>query len=282
MLDARAISPLNYSDMHTAASSPSTQLTPLFSSAEVEVFQRDGYAIVRGLADADLVREMTEATHFGLEHRIEPIEYEADVQYPGSPSSRAAEGGATVRRLKEAQSRHPAFTRWVSHPGVVGRLQQLLRPRIVLPLAHHNCVMTKHPAFSSETHWHQDIRYWSYQRPELVSLWLGLRRETTENGCLQLIPESHRMTFARDRYDDALFFRQDIPENQQLIATKIFTELEPGDALFFHCRTLHAAGRNLTSQPKFSVVFTFRPEENAPLPGSRSAAMPELLLPAAT
>ena len=142
--------------------------------------------------------------------------------------------------------------------------------------------MTKQPAYSSETHWHQDIRYWTYQQPNLVSLWLGLRRETKENGCLQLIPGSHRQSFERERYDEALFFRQDFAPNQELIATRIFAELEPGDALFFHCRTLHAAGRNLTSEPKFSVVFTFRPAENLPLPGSRSAAKPELLLPAAT
>jgi phytanoyl-CoA hydroxylase len=55
--------------------------------------------------------------------------------------------------------------------------------------------------------------------------------------------------------------------------------LDPGDVLFFHCRTFHAAGRNQTSEIKFSAVFTFRPADNSPKPGTRSAAMPELLLP---
>lgn len=265
--------------MSSTASPHTLSVETLFNAEEVERFQRDGYAIVKGLAGGELVSEMTDATLLGLERRIEPIEYEADVQYPGSPSSRTAEGGGTIRRLKEAQSRHPSFTRLVTSPAVVGRLRQLLGPRIVLPLAHHNCVMTKQPAYSSETHWHQDIRYWSYQQPELVSLWVALRRETKENGCLQLIPGSHRAEYPRSSYDDALFFRQDLPENQKCIATKIHAELEPGDALFFHCRTLHAAGRNQTAEPKFSVVFTFRPEQNSPRPGSRSAAMPELLLP---
>jgi phytanoyl-CoA hydroxylase len=250
-----------------------------FSPEERARFESDGYVIVRQLADQETVHRMMETTFVGLAGPIEPVEYEADVQYPGAPPSRAAEGGQTVRRLKEAHARHPVFTHWVASPPIVGRLQQLLGERVVMPLAHHNCVMTKHAAFSSETNWHQDIRYWSYQRPELVSLWLALGHETTENGCLYVIPGTHRMDFARNRFDDAIFFRQDLPENQELIAKKVTVELEPGDALFFHCKTLHAAGRNKTIQPKFSVVFTFRPESYRPLPGSRSAPMPELLLP---
>ena len=71
--------------------------------------------------------------------------------------------------------------------------------------AHHNCVMTKNPGYSSETHWHQDIRYWSFQQPELVSVWTALGREHKGNGCLRVLPGSHQgpdykhvETFAKD------------------------------------------------------------------------------------
>jgi phytanoyl-CoA hydroxylase len=112
-----------------------------------------------------------------------------------------------------------------------------------------------------------------------VNAWLALGPETPENGCLMLIPGTHRLTLPRDRYDAALFLREDLPENQPLIESRVTAELSPGDTLFFHARTFHAAGRNATTQAKFSVVFTFRPADNLPRPGSRSAAMPELLLP---
>jgi phytanoyl-CoA hydroxylase len=250
-------------------------LTP----AEREQFARDGFVIVRGLADDALRREMLEVTHDHLAREIGPIEYEADLHYPGAPSSLQSEGGRTVRRLKQAHSRHAVFTEWLSSPALLGRLAQLLGPQIVAPLVHHNCIMTKQPRFSSETGWHQDIRYWSFQRPELVNVWLALGHEEPHNGCLRLIPGSHRLSLDRDRYDDALFLRPDQPENQALMSTAVEAALEPGDVLLFHCRTFHAAGRNETGAPKFSVVFTFRPADNLPLPGTRSAAMPELLLP---
>ncbi len=253
--------------------------SPRFPAADVKQFQRDGYVIARQLVDGRLRQEMLQAALDGLERTIEPIEYEADLKYVGAPNSRDARGGHTVRRLKQVHARHMAFTRWVIAPELVGRLQQLLGNEIVMPLAHHNCIMTKQPHYSSDTGWHQDIRYWSFHRDELVSVWVALGQETPENGCLKLIPGSHKIDFDRNRLDDALFLRPNLSENQELIDSQIHAELKPGDVLFFHCRTLHAASRNYTDDTKFSVVTTFRPGDNPPVPGTRSASLPELLIP---
>jgi phytanoyl-CoA hydroxylase len=249
-----------------------------FSVEEMAQFERTGFVIVRGLADREICRQMMECTRATLAVPFGPVEYEADLHYPGAPDSRRAAGGDTVRRLKEVHGRHPVFTQFVTQPALVARLQQLLGSPVVMPLAHHNCVMTKHPRYGSETGWHQDIRYWSFERPELVSVWLALGPETPENGSLYLIPGTHTLAIGRDRLDEALFLRTDLPENAALISQKVPAELEPGDVLIFHCRTFHAAGRNHTDQTKYSVVFTFRPADNPPRPGTRSALMPELLL----
>jgi phytanoyl-CoA hydroxylase len=245
---------------------------------QVQQFERDGYVIARQLAAQELVDRMLEATLHDASRLVEPIEFEADLQYPGAPRSRDVDGGRTVRRLKQAHARGYVFTEWITSPQVVNCLTQLLGPEIVCPLAHHNCVMTKHPAFSSDTGWHQDIRYWSFDRPELVTVWLALGPERPENGCLRVIPGSHRIALDRNRFDEALFFRPDLAANAELIAQAVPAELEAGDVLFFHCKALHAASRNFTGLTKYSVVFTFRAADNRPRPGSRSAQSPELLI----
>jgi len=249
-----------------------------FSPAEVLRFNELGYAIVRNACESHLVERMAEVTKYGLTHRIEPLEYESDLKYPGAPESKAADGGQTVRRLKQALSRDYAFIEWAQHPAILSRLRQLLGDQIVCPLAHHNCIMTKEPRFSSDTGWHQDLRYWSFTRPDLVSVWLALGPERKENGCLQLIPGSHRQSYPASSFDRALFFRSDLPENQEVLTNRVLAELNPGDVLFFHARTLHAATRNFSQQTKFSVVLTFRAADNPPLPETRSSASPELLL----
>lgn len=249
------------------------------SPAEQDDFRRNGYLILRGFTDSAQVAMLHGVAENQLRRQTAPVEYEADLHYPGAPESRSAEGGRTVRRLLQAQARHPAFTQWLNQAPLITCLQQLLGPEVVMPLAHHNCIMTKQPRFSSDTGWHQDIRYWAFERPELINAWLALGPERTDNGCLRLIPGSHRVNLAKQQFDSASFFREDLAENQALLDQAIDAELDAGDLLLFHCRTLHAASRNYSNQTKFSAVFTFRAGDNHPLPGTRSASLPELLLP---
>jgi phytanoyl-CoA hydroxylase len=208
-----------------------------------------------------------------------PVEYEADLGYPGSPAHRQAEGGDTPRRLLHAYSRDEVFRRWSAGAAVGDHLRALFgNDDVRLSQCHHNCTMTKHPGYSSATLWHQDIRYWSFDRPELISVWLALGTETVRNGALKVIPGSHKLTLDRGRFDGALFLRPELEENKALIARSVPVALEPGDVLFFHCRVLHAAGMNLTDEVKHSIVFTYHTADNAPIPETRSAQLPGIAL----
>lgn len=247
----------------------------MFTPEQLAQFSRDGYTIERALAPRELCARLLTRAQEDLAQARLPLEYEADVGYPGAPASHTASGGRTVRRLLQAYDRDELFQAWARHPKSLARLRQLLGSDIVLPLAHHNCIMTKQPRHSSDTLWHQDIRYWSYARPELVSVWLALGDETVANGALRLVPGTHRIDFDSARFDTARFFRTDLAENQTLLRTEKVAELQAGDVLFFHARTLHAAGRNTTDATKFSLVFTYRPKDNLPLAG-RSAATREI------
>jgi phytanoyl-CoA hydroxylase len=244
---------------------------------DIESFHRDGYLLVPGLCpEASLVKLRQVCTEH-LHPLLGPAEFEADLDYPGSPESREALGGHTPRRLLNAYSRDPSFRRWATGPLVGGLLAQLFgRSDVMLSQAHHNCVMTKYPGHSSATLWHQDIRYWSYERPELISVWLALGRENSRNGVLNLIPGSHRLDIDSGRMDGARFLRSGLGENKALIKTARNFELAAGDVLFFHCRTLHAAGMNLNDQVKLSAVFTYHLSDNKPLANTRSAALPSI------
>jgi phytanoyl-CoA hydroxylase len=251
----------------------------VFSSAELAQFARDGFVIARGLVPQASCEAMKALALRHLAAGIQPLEYEAQVRYPGAPASLDAPGGRTVRRLLQACAREPLYRDCATSPELTIRLHQLLGSPLELSQAHHNCIMTKNPAFSSATGWHQDIRYWSFRKPELVSVWLALGPEHEENGCLWLVPGSHNMEFRPDQYDDDRFFRADFVENRRILQTKVAAELDEGDVLFFHCRLLHAAGQNRTALTKFAAVFTYHAAGNRPLPGTRSASFPDISLP---
>ena len=257
---------------------PAHDDVPGFTQVEIDCFKRTGYVVVRALATEALRVRMLAISKAHLAATIAPIEYEADVQYPGAPASHDAPGGRTARRLLRACERDPVFREWATSPPLARRLQQLLGPRVELSQAHHNCVMTKDPRYSSLTHWHRDVRYWSFERPDLVSVWLALGPERQENGCLLVLPGSHTLDVLPEQLDAAQFLRSDIEDNRALLATQVPVELEPGDVLFFHARLFHAAGHNRTRETKLSVVFTYHAADNHPSAGTRSAALPDIAL----
>lgn len=245
--------------------------------ADVHRFERDGYIIVRGMLDPLEVTTLLSVIEASLDPPLAPVEFEADVHYPGAPVSRSAPGGATPRRLLHAFSRDKLFQTAAGASGVIERLRRLIgSDAIMLSQNHHNCVMTKYPGFSSQTSWHQDIRYWSFDRPELVSTWLALGSETRENGGLLVIPGSHKLDLDRGCLDAALFLRTDLVSNRELIEQAVTVELSAGDMLLFHSRTFHAAGQNLTQDIKRSLVYTYRAADNEPIPETRSANFPDI------
>jgi phytanoyl-CoA hydroxylase len=136
--------------------------------------------------------------------------------------------------------------------------------------------MTKHPGFSSATLWHQDVRYWSFERPELISIWFALGEETSANGALQVIPGTHRLAIDTQRLDADLFLRPELEENWPLIERAEVVALNPGDVLLFHCRLFHAAGRNTSDDVKLSAVFTYHQKDNRPQQNTRSDRFPSI------
>jgi len=252
-------------------------LQPGLTPAQLEAFARDGFLAMRQLASVERVASMRSRVLEQVEQSIEPIEYEADVAYPGAPNSRNAEGGHTARRLLQAYDRDPLFADWTADARVTAIAAQLLDSWDVwLTPNHHNCVMTKQPRFSTATAWHRDLRYWSFQTPRLVNAWLALGDETLANGCMQVLPGSHHRTIAAEQLDDAQFLRPEHADNAALIDTAVDVTLAPGDVLFFDARVFHAAGANTTDDIKLSMVASYFGADNAPVPGSRSARLPAI------
>jgi phytanoyl-CoA hydroxylase len=257
-----------------AVSIDETQFTP----EELIAFNAEGWFVARKLIPDEYLDTMRRVTNRDLVSHEGDVEYEAELRYPGAPQSIDAKGGRTIRRLRQAISRDPVFCRLLKETFLLNRLRQLVGNHVVMPLAHHNCIMTKQPQFSSDTGWHQDTRYWSFSTPDLVNLWIALGPEDTGNGCLRVLPGTHHQPVEQDQIDELKFLRTDVARNQPLLRTARPVELRPGDALFFHACLFHSATRNFSDHAKHSVVFTFRRLDNAPRPGTRSAALPELLL----
>jgi phytanoyl-CoA hydroxylase len=257
---------------------PSSTGYKMLTTEQLNNFKVNGYLILPAFAEQTFCEEVIAIAKHDISKQIMPIEYEADTHYPGAPRSRQAEGGMTPRRLLDAAARHPLLAGWSTNDSLREILLQLLGPSVFLSQAHHNCIMTKQPEFSSTTGWHRDSRYWHFERAELISAWLALGNETPENGCLWVVPNSQRWEVEPHQLDSNQFLLMDSAKNRDQLARATPVALNQGDLLLFHSNLFHAAGQNTTDQTKFSLVFTYRAESNPPLPCTRSSQKPEVKL----
>lgn len=72
---------------------------------QVATLREQGFAVVRNFASPPVRQALRELALQHLAQTVDPVEYEADLKYPGAPSSRLAAGGQTVRRLLDAYGR---------------------------------------------------------------------------------------------------------------------------------------------------------------------------------
>lgn len=233
------------------------------TSKQVQSFQRDGFLLIKGFADTSLCDAIRIKALEHLEQEIEPIESEEEYQRIGASNQ-------TIRRLRQVYDREDVFASWMTNKEIRPILRQLLGEQPVLLLAHHNSIMTKLPQKSSITSWHQDIRYWHYENDNLLSVWLSLGDEFLQNGLLEFIPGSHKMTFSADQFDERSSFRDDLEKNKEIISKRVHYNLQKGDIVLFHAKTLHYAHQNETDKTKISFVYSLRGTSNKPIKGTRS------------
>lgn len=249
------------------------------SFAQIQQFKIDGYLVLPKLIsehDIDAIRALTQ-TH--LDTRVEPFELEADVHYPGAPVNTKAEGGTTIRRLLMAYQRDEPFKHLAGHPGITSGVKEILDSQhCILNPNHHNCIMTKQPAYSSETLWHRDTRYWNFSDKYLINAWFALGDELEKNGAMKILPGSHRWEIQEHALDDDQFLKLDHPDNQDRLKTQRLVTLNKGDVLLFSAHCFHAAGKNRTQQSKLSMVFTYHGDKTSPIEGTHSASREEIKL----
>jgi phytanoyl-CoA hydroxylase len=244
----------------------------ILSEQQVHEFIRDGYIVLPGLLTADVIANCIQITDEHKTSQVPPFELEADVSYPGAPKSRQSEGGKTIRRLLDAYTRNNCFANIAAKTEVLNAIQQLLRSdEVYLNPNHHNCVMTKEPAYSSQTNWHRDTRYWSFNNKYLINAWFALGSEQQENGGMLVLPGSHRWEVENDALDAAQFLRDDHESNKARLSLAKNIDLNAGDCLLFSAHCFHAAGKNVTHLSKYSLVFTYHGDMTQSLPNSKSS-----------
>ena len=243
------------------------------SQEQLDSYNRDGFLLIRNFLDKKECEIIKDIAKVHLKHKIEPIETE--YEYIGIDKD---EYKTSVRRLRQVYDRDIVFKNWMQNAEIKPILEQVLNEKPILVTAHHNSIMTKLAKTSTHTCWHRDSRYWHYEGKNLVSIWLALGKENSQNGVLEFIPGSHKMQLSEESFDEKSFFREDYEINKELVAKKVSFELNRGDIVLFHSELLHRANANKSNEDKISFVYTVKGESVKAIEGTRSAQFKEIEL----
>jgi hypothetical protein len=153
------------------------------------------------------------------------------------------------------------YAKWVSdlirHPRVLDAVESLIGPDLLVWRSVFFVKPARDPHFVA---WHQDSVYWRLSGEDVVTAWIALTESTLENGCLRVVPGSHR----RPEVAHAIRFA----ENNLLVRGQGAVveiaddesrslELRPGEMSLHHVRMLHGSGGNSSDTLRVGLAVRF-------------------------
>ena len=137
--------------------------------------------------------------------------------------------------------------KYLSHKSIINVLKKIISPNIK---AVQSMLFVKGPGKPGQS-WHQDEYYIPTRDCSLTGVWIAIDDADTENGCLWIIPKSHKPSKICKRilYKGTEYGEHDtIDPSEYDISKAIPVELKSGSVLFFNGYLLHSSKRNKTNK----------------------------------
>ncbi len=106
--------------------------------------------------------------------------------------------------------------------------------------------------------WHQDSSYFPFDRAPQVGAWLATSAATKENGCLVILPGSHKEVIHEHLPDDrpgSNYGYTEIKDHDFKKEMPLF--LNTGDLLLFHSFLMHKSYDNKSNNRRTAMVYHF-------------------------
>jgi hypothetical protein len=232
------------------------------SEAEWRQYERDGYLRLGRVLEAEDLA--------ALQQRIDqimlgeaPVEYDRMLMQLDSstgnygempPQTKGFKGATLAYRKIQDLELDPLFLAYMRRP-----LFRSICARVYgeeTPIACFRAMFMNKPAERGTLlPWHQDR--WSYlDRDPLITLWTALDPATVANGCVQVIPSSHRLGVINPSHSSAFVTQEQAAEHAPE-EKAVYLEAEAGEVLLLHNWLLHRSDVNRTEIPRraFSVCY---------------------------
>ena len=215
-------------------------------------YQEDGYLVFPELfAEADVARCLRRLEELVLERRPRPAEIRMQVEPVVERGEASASGPLdALRKVECLVGNDDVFLALAKDPRLLGPVTDLLGPDIKL---FRDALMMKPAHHGSAKPYHQDSAYWAIDPPDLCSAWIALDAATVENGCMRVLPGSHRWGVMEHKH----LADFQVEEEQLDLSREVTVPLPPGGVLLFHSLLLHATSPNCSDFPRRAMIVSY-------------------------
>ena len=232
------------------------------TAAHRMAWNEDGFFILRGLISSEDAKAVEDEVIARI--RANPPEqhpgetlYQAGPNYAIFPEKAPSPSAVNPEdRIAKVFNCHAeGLSRAIAErPDIVDVVAELLGPDI-------DCFQSqfifKNPGVIGQP-WHQDSYYFRFDRQPQVGVWVALSRATLENGCLWVLPGSHKGPIHEhvpDRRPEANRAYTEIVSEDD--SARVPALMEPGDVLFFHSYLMHKSTDNVADERRAAMVYHY-------------------------
>jgi non-heme Fe2+,alpha-ketoglutarate-dependent halogenase len=172
-----------------------------------------------------------------------------------------------------------------THPVILDSIEAVLGPDVMLLATHFFC---KYPSGSDQgsgvssqaqpaevtghslltpdpsgrfVAWHQDVTYWGLEPPHSVTAWYAVDDSDAENGCMRVIPGTHRDGIREhgkaDRPGNLLSINQEVPVSPEEEARAVDLVLRAGEISLHHGMLIHGSNPNRSTRRRCGLTVRY-------------------------
>ena len=260
---------------------------PFLNDEQLQHFEEEGYLLLRGMLDVDRVIQPIIDEYHGVLDTLARALYAtgqiestyADLPFGQRLTQIIIDSGQIHAQYFDFSLPQtgvapdtpfwagPAVFNCLTDPDLLDAAESIVGPEIWSNPVQH--VRLKPPerlvpkdhngqALVSATSWHQDngVVLPEADQSQVLTVWFPLNAATIENGCLQIMPKSHRAGL-HPHCPGSLGLR--IPDQLMDMDTALPLPMQPGDVLFLTQHTIHGSLSNESDDMRWSFDLRYNP-----------------------
>jgi len=243
-----------------------------FSADELRHYQEHGYVMKRRFFSESELEPFVKRFLAIVNEEVPPVPgmiVMRDVMV-AKGAVRAATRVEAIAKIQDFQNDPILYEGYVKHPRLLDAAEQFTGPNIK---SIHCMLINKPPGVDGRHPLHQDLLYFPFRPADrIVAAWTALEPCTRENGCLVVVPGTHRGELLPHENPDwewvnlAYFGAKGVGAHPE----RVHLRMEPGDTVFFHPVLIHGSGHNRTDGFRRAISAHYASAACRFLPGAQA------------